>query len=235
MTDEFNTPATSREEQFLTGIMRAAQGGDEVELPTPVWDYEKRLYDIWLAAKGEDPIYNLPVRTQHPDAFYNAIRDALAEGGGGEQIYELIGEGEYQVSTTSTSETAIGDLNLTKNVDDVTGYLYIRIRDKAGKRAGYFYGMDAWVHNMVVESGSIGAIMYIPKCLYAYDANMKLRGVSNSSPYTPSGGQGVFAKTILRTTNAVKIVAKYSSTVTGTIDGTYLVQVYAVKYPNGTF
>ncbi len=73
---------TKREEEFLRGIKLAASGEDS-SVPTPVWDYEKRLYDIWLAAKGEDPIYNLPVRTEHPDAFYNAIRDALVEGGGG--------------------------------------------------------------------------------------------------------------------------------------------------------
>jgi hypothetical protein len=163
--------------------------------------------------------------------------DVNVSGGGGEQIYELIGEGEYPVSTTSTSETVVGDLNLTKNVDDVTGYLYIRIRDKAGKRAGYFYGMDAWVYNMIGESGLTGAISFIPKCLYAYDANMRLRGYNTSSAYTVNGGQGVYVKSIVRSTNYIRIAAKYSSTTsgTGTIDGTFLVQVYAVKYPNGTF
>lgn len=73
---------TKREEEFLRGIKLAA-AGEESSVPTPVWDYEKRLYDIWLAAKGEDPIYNLPIRTPHPDAFYAGILDALASGGGG--------------------------------------------------------------------------------------------------------------------------------------------------------
>ena len=127
---------TKREEEFLRGIKLAASGEDS-SVPTPAWDYEKRLYDIWLAAKGEDPIYNLPVRTEHPDAFYNAIRDALVEGGGGG------GGGGI---------TPTGTINITENgTVDVTEYATANVNVSGGssaavqKRDVNFYDYDGTV------------------------------------------------------------------------------------------
>lgn len=213
---------TKREEEFLRGIARAA-AGEESSVPTPVWDYEKRLYDIWLAAKGEDPIYNLPVRTPHPDAFYAGILDALASGGGGSD-WELLGEGEFDVSTTSTSEENVGTITLSKDIYTLekNSVIFVSVADKAGLRGGRFYATRVFSE---LTSNHTSQITSFNGTMYTYSS-----GALGTLSKQSFSKRGVYPKSINRTT--VTIAAKYYSSDTLTIDGTFVVKIYKLSLPD---
>jgi len=158
---------TKREEEFLRGIKLAASGEDS-SVPTPVWDYEKRLYDIWLAAKGEDPIYNLPVHTEHPDAFYNAIRDALVEGGGG-------GGGSPLGSVTIVNNTSqeIGVTGVEKGND---GAIYSRATHIESGESGEVFMIPAY-------GSTAESVEYVSDCL---EINMNQNAVVDDITLTGS-------------------------------------------------
>lgn len=142
-----------------------------------------------------------------------------------------VAETSYQVSTTSTSAETV-DTWATGHSELWTSdkIVYIRIRDTAGKRNGYFYGSDTFFMNMYPVSGSTatgtsnGVITNIWR-------------VSSSETYgTRYGygttGYGVFAGTIY-SDGRIDIRRRYNSTYSLTIDGTYSVQVYLLDPPTG--
>ena len=65
-------------------------------------------------------------------------------GGGGGSSYTLIDSMEVEASTTSTSVIDIDTYTLTRTNPNGE-ILYIQVRDKAGKRNGYFLGFDYYL------------------------------------------------------------------------------------------
>jgi len=142
-----------------------------------------------------------------------------------------IAETSYQVSTTSTSAETV-DTWATGHSELWTGdkIVYVRIRDTAGKRLGYFYGTDTWFMNYQLKndtslgsaySGSLTAI-------WAYSrtgAYMYRHGYATT-------GYGVYADRFYRN-GSVQISKRYNSTYSLTIDGTYKVEVYLLDPPTG--
>lgn len=142
--------------------------------------------------------------------------------GGGGSDYELLAEQEYTVNTTSTSASSVGTVDIG-TINRAT-ILYVSIRDKAGPRNGYFCGFDAWYTaypNLGSSSGSAGRILYRVTTSGSW-------GVSSGSQY------GVYPSTLNCNTGILTISKRYSSSTTLTINGTYVVKVYRLKYPSGT-
>ena len=141
-----------------------------------------------------------------------------------------VAETSYQVSTTSTSATTV-DTWATGHTEIWTSnkIVYVRIRDTAGKRNGYFYGSDTYFMNIhPVNSSTYGSTSTgIIANIYAY----------NNGQYTcrygyTSTGYGVYADQISQS-GEIRIRKRYNSSYTLTVNGTYKVEVYLLDPPTG--
>lgn len=160
--------------------------------------------------------------------FYTSagVRTQGTSSGGGGSSYTLLVSKELTVNQTSTSATSKLDIALP-NGRFTNAILYVRIRDKAGKRNGYFYGSDNFVVDIVKANGS-GAQTYIPKVCYGISSSGTYLNTTSSNTYTANGGYGVYVNTV-NDSNGVRIYARYNSAL-GTINGTFTIDVYSLKW-----
>ena len=139
--------------------------------------------------------------------------------------YQLIGSAEYTVSTTSTSAAAVGTIACTPSALTADGVIYVRVRDKAGPRSGYFFGCDTFFYNYAVANGSSSGTA--TQCLQAV-----IRYADNAfAQQLGTGGYGVYGYSI--SADGVVIRRRYNSTNSLTINGTYLCEVYLLRGPGG--
>ena len=159
------------------------------------------------------------------------ITTGTSSGGGGSSSWTKVAETTYTVSTTGTSVATVATW-ATGHSEIWTSdkILYIRIRDTAGKRAGYFYGVDAWFINMYPKNGSItkSATAGLVTQIWQY---------SSSGAYTYRYGYaamsyGVYPDNIY-SDGRIRISARYHSTYSLTINGTYKVEVYLLDPAGG--
>lgn len=151
---------------------------------------------------------------EFPNGFVNAI-GAISAGGAA----TLVGSAEFVVSTTSTSDTKVGDITLDNDKVNDESIIVIVIRDKAGKRSGYLLG------SINVSIGGVGMTRHI-----AYEKNGSIM-IDNMAFAT-----GIYsnAPSINTSPKTATIRAKYQSSY-GTIDGTFLCEVYAINQFVGAF
>lgn len=147
------------------------------------------------------------------------IAKKMSGGGGGGSDYTLLASKEYEVSTTSTSETAVDTLNApgsyTKDF-----IIYVKVRDKAGKRNGYWTGNDQYFINYYAANGITSSITVSGKVT---------TGIPSSTFSSSATNSGVYALSIA-SNGDIAIKSKYNSSY-GSVDGTYVVEVYALKWP----
>lgn len=136
-------------------------------------------------------------------------------GGGGGSAWTKIAEKDFTVSTTSTSETNIGTVDLDVDSFAVGDIICCHIRDNAGKRNGYFYGSDGFV----VVNTIYGGIGTVAKLLFTYADNNYSMAAS---------AYGLYLSRLNMGEKTASIKAKYYSSY-GTIDGTYKVDVYKLS------
>ena len=143
----------------------------------------------------------------------------------GGSSYTLLTTKEVEVSTTSTSSIDIPNSDITaQRSNHSQKMLYIQVRDKAGKRNGYFYGTDMiWLQPI---GGSLQN-NYRLSLVYATDSSGVVT-VTSQSQY------GVFpgAPTFSSDSVSFNVRARYHSTYSLTIDGTYIVNVYDLTWPD---
>ena len=135
-----------------------------------------------------------------------------------------VAETTYTTSTTSTSAETVetwetGHSEIWTN----SKWVYVRIRDTAGKRAGYFYGSDNLF--LVPFSGTSTTTTVRFSERYASSGY----AVSATSTTT---GYGVYADT-LYSDGRIRIRKRYHSSNSLTINGTYKVEVYLLDPPTG--
>lgn len=156
-------------------------------------------------------------------AYVNGSLVTGTSSGGGGSNWTLLGSKELTISTTSTSNTNQGDITCsgTFTKDDI---IWVRIRDKAGKRAGHMYGTDTIFLNANKANGSTST--------YSTKMTTVIRYSTSSQWGCYIGNYGVYAYSI---SNAGKILiySRYNSTNTLTINGTYVVEVYKLTLPTG--
>ena len=124
--------------------------------------------------------------------------------------WKKIYSGEIQQSTTSENLTNIATITVDGSYTDGK-IIYCKIRDKAGKRSGYYYGNDTFV----IKGTQFGT------CVYSYDGSTK----SYATVY------GIYARAI-SSDGDVTLASRYNSTYTKTIDGTYSVEIYQLDWPD---
>lgn len=144
----------------------------------------------------------------------------------GSSAWTKVAETSYQVSTTSTSAATVATLE-TGHSELWTSakWVYVRVRDTAGKRNGYFYGSDQFFYNIIPANGTAET-----------STTSALRIITRYSSggafeYTATG-YGVFADT-LYSDGRIRVRRRYNSTNSLTINGTYKVEVYLLDTPDG--
>lgn len=149
-------------------------------------------------------------------------------GGGGGSNWTLLTSKEFTINQTSTSNTSIGNIDLTlADYSDVNTVLWVHIRDKAGKRNGYYYGSDALFFHFQLANGSTNSLTVRPVITFT---------VSSSGSYSGAAtAYGVYPYRLYYTqsNHYVQIYARYSSSSTLTINGTFKCDVYKLTMPTG--
>lgn len=153
------------------------------------------------------------------------ITTGTSSGGGGSSAWTKIAETSYAVNTTGTSATTVatwatGHSEIWTNAK----FVYIRIRDEAGKRAGYFYGSDQFLMN----NGNGTSSTVFGRFYFRYTTGNIYSGTSTSG----TTGYGVYADTVY-SDGRIRIRSRYSSSSSLTINGTYKVEVYLLDPAGG--
>lgn len=151
------------------------------------------------------------------------LGNPLSIGGG--SSYKLLASQDYTVNTTSTSATSIGTIDLDSAGWTSDKIIYVRVRDKAGPRNGYFVGSDTFFFNFQAASGSTSSLS-VRMCIIHRQS-----GSSSFTSYATNSntGYGVYARNIT-SGGVVEIYRRYNSTYSPTIHGTYNVKIYALDY-----
>lgn len=125
---------------------------------------------------------------------------------------------------TSTAAVSAGFKAFNSSVSTKDKIIWIRIRDKAGKRPGHFAGSDTFFINTNRGNGSTSTYATAGRFIHRYTAS--------NAWATHIGNAGVYGYSISSAGNIV-IRKCYSATNSLTIDGTYLVDVFILDYPTG--
>lgn len=149
-------------------------------------------------------------------------------GGGGQSSWTLLGTHTFTVSTTSTSASSVGTIQCGAAAYTKAKIIYVRVRDTAGPRAGYFLGSDAFFINTNAANGSTSTFNAAAKIIHRYATG----GTYAQTSTATSTGYGVYGYNI-SSAGAVGIYRRYNQTYSLTINGSYKCEVYALDYPDG--
>ena len=144
----------------------------------------------------------------------------------GSSAWTNVAETSYYVSTTSTTTETV-DTWATGHSEIWTRskWVYVRIRDTAGKRNDYFYGSDQFfMIPSTTSTSTTSGIRYYMRC--------NSDGIYFASSTSGTAGFGVYADT-LYSDGRIRIRKRYSSNASFTVDGTYKVEVYLLDPPTG--
>ena len=205
----------TREEELWAAIVAALKNENYAgELPAaPSWRSEEFLMGILAGIKGVSGA-NVPEPVWNDEKYLAAIFDQV---NGGVTKCKLLASKEFTVNTSSTSETDVGTISAGTVAFDSSKLIYVRVRDKAGARDGYFTESDSWFPNPYQYKGQTNSLTLSCKLTIG-------KGSVTTSSY------GVYPYSI-SSNGTVTIKAKYSSYY-GTINGTYVVEVYALDWPD---
>lgn len=157
-------------------------------------------------------------------AYVNSVKLVGTNSGGGGSNWTLIGSTELTVNTTSTQAASAGTISCGSTAADKDAIIYVRVRDKAGKRAGYHAGTDAYFMNYNKANGSTSAFSVPAVMCYRY---------TTSSAWAGTAGQyGVYGYSISNS-GVITIRRRYNSNYSLTINSTYSVEVFKLTYPTG--
>ena len=141
------------------------------------------------------------------------------EGGGA----TLLATQDFEVNTTSTTKITVGTIQAGSEAYTSNKILYVAIRDLAGPRTDHFLGTDCWMCNSYHANGSTNKFNVVPVSGYCVDTNDKYSAIASQF--------GVYAASVSNT-GEVTIEAKYNSTSSRTIDGTFRCKVYLLEWPD---
>lgn len=154
-----------------------------------------------------------------PDGFAAAI---AAIPSGVASWTKVGGTTEFTTSQTSTTGTTATTIQCGTGIVDKAKIIYVRVRDKAGPRAGYFVGSDAFFINTNKANASTSN--------FATPAVVAHRYTTSSTWAIYAGQYGVYGYSI---SNAGELVIRkrYSSNYSLTVNGTYRADVWILTYP----
>lgn len=123
---------------------------------------------------------------------------------------------------TSTSAVSAGSKSYGTSIVNKDKIIWVRIRDKAGKRAGYFAGSDSFIINTNKANGSTSTYTTAGRFIHRY--------TSSNAWGSAVGSYGVYAYSV---SNAGNLTLRkcYNATYSLKIEGTYLIDVFTLDYP----
>lgn len=159
--------------------------------------------------------------------FFDALgvlTTGTASGGGGTGV-TLVCSKQITTSTTNTSAETVETWG-TSHSEIWTGdkILYVKVRDNAGPRSGYFFGTDNFFVNVSAKTaGSTSSTV---------STRLILRVNSTGTSYTTSGystttGYGLYVDTV-NSNGGLRVRKRYHSTYSSTVNGTYTLSVYLI-------
>lgn len=159
------------------------------------------------------------------DVAQYASANVNVSGGGGSS-YTLLSSEEVEISENATTETSVKSITVNGTDWKDKGFLMVVIRDKNGAERDHFY----WSIVVVPIAGSTSVMRM----------SGRFDGASQNPPTTTFiSAYGVYVKSIGAALNGnitFNIYSRYSSTTSGSIIGTYTVDVYLCDYlPIGAF
>lgn len=125
---------------------------------------------------------------------------------------------------TSTSAVSAGSKSFGSAISTKDKIVWVRIRDKAGKRAGYFAGSDSFIINTNKANGSTSTYATAGRFIHRY--------TSSNAWGTAIGSYGLYAYSVSDSGN-LTLRKCYSSSYSLKIEGTYLIDVFTLDYPTG--
>lgn len=164
----------------------------------------------------ENKIYTAPTGTAYSPVAVN-VKDPNATS------YSLLARQEFvlQKDTQTTEEVAqIFDVPIPDNK-----FIYGVVKDKYAVANGCFYGSYSFFYKL--SSNSYGSS--IGKTVFYRDSNGEINFYG--------GVAGIYVSSINSYDSAYKvsISARYNPTYGGTINSTYVAEIYALDTPDGTF
>lgn len=149
---------------------------------------------------------------------YSPVTVNVPSSGG--SSYELKYTTSFTISTTSTTSTEVAIIETGVAFKTPSKFLLVCIYDTAGRRNGYFYG-SITILEMFASWTSTDTKIHKNFCINddgTTRVNTQLAGPFVSRFYADG---------------RVKLNVRYNADNSGTIDGTYKVDVYFVDYPTG--
>lgn len=125
---------------------------------------------------------------------------------------------------TSTSAVTAGSKSYGTSIVNKDKIIWVRIRDKAGKRAGYFIGSDCFFINANKANGSTSTFATAGRIIHRY--------TTSNAFGTYSGACGVYGYSISNA-GALTLRKCYNANYSLKIEGTYLIDVFTLDYPSG--
>ena len=151
------------------------------------------------------------------------IADVTSDGG---SSWTKIGETWELTLENYTSTTAVlaGSKAYGSAISTKDKIVWVRIRDKAGKRPGYFAGSDSFFINTNKANGSTSTYATAGRFIHMY--------TSGNAWGTTIGSYGLYAYSISNS-GSIALRKCYSANYSLKIEGTYLIDVFTLDYPNG--
>lgn len=161
--------------------------------------------------------------------FHNATYELLYTTASPASSWTLLGSTDLIVSTTSTTAESAGSISIGSAAWTSAKIIYVKVRDKAGPRAGYFLGSDTFFFNYNAANSATATLTYAARTIHRYASNSTYAAYTTST----STGYGVYGYSIT-SAGEVNIYRRYNSSYSLTINGTYNVEVYALDYAPNT-
>lgn len=156
------------------------------------------------------------------ESVFNKSNNTEYVGGGG-SAWTKIFDDEITLSTTDTTATLVKSYDVSDYIGSST-LIYVKIRDKAGKRTLHFYGTDAYV----TEPDGIGLPMgrIAQTWIRQNDSNASiLNSAHRDDTY------GIFAWNV-DVDKQLNIYSRYNSDLSRTIDGDYTIEIFTIDFPS---
>ena len=179
-------------------------------------------WDIYFEKTASDNMFFDVENSAKYGTYTIKVEQASGGGSSAASSWTKVAETTYQVSTTGTSIATVATWATGHSeIWTDSKWVYVRIRDTAGKRAGYFYGSDQLfvAYPTTATSTTLAArfsLMYTSSG--AYGATISSYGVYADALYSDG---------------SIRIRKRYHSSNSLTIDGTYKVEVYLLDPPSG--
>ena len=146
----------------------------------------------------------------------------LASGYGGGSSFQLLHSEEINVIADVQNQIInVGDINIGQTPFQGNKLLYVCIRDKAGKRNGYYFGGEQII---VLPDGETYSTV-VARILYRCNTYGTITSEANT--------YGIYCYSYNANGN-LNFRARYNSTTSLTINGTFKIDIYLLSRPEGT-